>query len=451
MGQDLQIALQIQQEQHKFSDLAARILAEAKSQGATDCEVGISKSLGYTVNVRLGQVETVEYHQDQSVGVTIYRGQRKGSAGCTDLSWNEIQAAIKAAAEIAQYGGEDPYAGLADKQLLAWNYPDLDLYHPWKISPEQAIELALNCERAGRDADPRINNSDGASVATGTAVSLYANSLGFTGFMPASYHSISCMLVASDGEGMQRDYDYSSARDAKQLMAPEKIGKEAALRTVRRLNAQRINTCTVPVIFEAPIASSIARHFLSAISGGALYRRATFLLDHLGKQIFPSFVNMHEQPHIRGGIGSSPYDSEGVATRTQHFIQDGVLKSYLLGSYSARKLGMTSTGNASGVHNFVIDSTAGNLQELCKKMDKGLLVTEFLGQGVNTVTGDYSRGANGFWVEHGEIQYPVEQLTIAGNLKEMFANLIAVGNDVDRRGNIHCGSILLDKMTVAGL
>lgn len=437
-------------EQAKWKQLTQNILDEAKAQGASSAEVSVSQGIGFSISVRMGTVETVEYHRDKGIGITVYFDKRKGSASTSDPEPDAVKAVVSAACRIARLSGEDPYAGLADEKLLAKKYPDLDLYHPWHIEPEQAIAMAEECEGQARDLDKRIVNSEGASVSTYQSIGVYGNSNGFIGGYPASRHSLSCTLVAQDTKGMQRDGYYTVARDADDLESTALVAKEAAARTVRRLGARRLKTCTVPVIFQAEVARGLIGSFLGAISGGSLYRKSSFLVDCLGKQIFAKHISLYERPHILKGLGSSPFDAEGVATQDRDLVVDGMLQGYLLGSYSARKLGMKSTGNAGGAHNILLKTSDQDLPALLKQMGNGLLVTEVMGQGVNLVTGDYSRGATGFWVEKGELQYPVEEITIAGNLRDMYAHLVAVGNDIDHRGSIHTGSILLERMMVAG-
>jgi len=437
-------------EQTKWEELVGDILAEARKQGATSAEASVSKGLGFTASVRMGAVETIEYHRDKGVGITVYFGQRKGSASTSDTNQESIKATVTAACNIARLSGEDPYAGLADPALLAKNYPDLDLYHPWAIDTDQAVTLALECEQQARAVDKRINNSEGASVSTYQSLGIYGNSNGFIGGCASSRHSVSCSVVAEDASGMQRDGYYTVARDAMDLEAIGVVAKHTGERTVQRLGSRRIKTCKVPVIFHAELARGLFGSFLSAISGGNLYRKATFLLDQLGKQVFTKDLSLFERPHILKGLGSAPFDAEGVVTADRTLVENGILQGYLLGSYSARKLGMQSTGNAGGAHNIVVKTSTFDLPALLKQMHTGLLVTEVMGQGVNIVTGDYSRGAAGFWVENGEVQFPVSEITIANNLREMFLHLVAVGNDIDHRGSILTGSILLENMMIAG-
>jgi len=426
------------------------ILAEASAQGASGSEAAVSLESGLSVTARMGEVETVEHNLDKGLGVTVYFGQRKGSASTSDFSSAAIRDTVAAACRIARYTAEDDYAGLADVELMAREIPDLDLVHPWGLGPEQAIEIALECEGAARCFDERITNSEGASVNSHQSFRVYGNSHNFVGSYGGTRHSLSCAVVGQDGDSMQRDYWYTSARSASGLEAPDIVGRKAAERTVKRLGARKIKTCQVPVLFSAEVASGLLSSFFSAIRGGAQYRRSSFLLDSLGQQIFPEFITIDERPHLPRGSNSAPFDREGVATQARTFIQDGYLQSYVLDSYSARRLDMQTTGNAGGIRNAFITTGDKTLHALCREMDSGLLVTEMMGQGANMVTGDYSRGAAGFWVENGEIQYPVEELTVAGNLKQMFLDIVAVGNDVDVRGNIRTGSILLSNMTLAG-
>lgn len=426
------------------------ILAEAERQGATAAEAGISIDRGLSVTARLGDVETVEHHRDQALGVSVLVGRRKGSASTTDLSEQAIRETVQAACSIARYAMEDECAGLPEKEWLAKDNPDLDLYHPWDLNAEQAIDLVIACEEAARSFHGNITNSEGASLNTHQGLRALGNSLGFLQGYPSSRHSLSCSVIGQRGDSMQRDYWYTLARDPKALEAPLEVGRKAAERTVRRLDARNLATRQCPVLYAAEIASGLLSHFIAAIRGGNLYRKSSFLLDCLGKKIFPPFVHIHEEPHLKKALGSAPYDAEGVATRSRDLVDGGVLQSYVLNTYSARKLGMQSTGNAGGVHNLILDPGALDQKGLLEAMGSGLLVTELMGQGINLVTGDYSRGAAGFWVEQGAIQFPVEEITIAGNLREMFQHIVAVGNDVDSRGNIRTGSILIDNMTVAG-
>lgn len=421
----------------------------AKAQGADAVEVAANNDKGFSMTARLGDVETVEHHNQRSLGVTVYRGQAKGSATTNDIKQESIQKAIDAALNIAKHTAEDEYSGLADAELMAKDYPQLDLDHAWSMTPDDALALALQCEKVARD-DKRIVNSEGASVSSIRTQVSYANSHGFVGDYYGTRHSVSCSVVAGDDKGMQRDYWYSVARDPQQLEDIDSIGRTARERTVRRLSGRSIKTCNVPVVFEPAVARSIIGHFFSAISGSALYRQASFLVDSLDKKIFPDWISINENPHVHGGLGSAPFDNEGVRTQQRDVVSDGVLQGYVLSSYSARKLGMKTTGNAGGIHNIQISNSGLSQQELIKNMGTGALITELIGHGVNTVTGDYSRGAAGFWVENGEIQYPIEEITVAGNLADMFTKISAIGNDVDLQGNIQCGSILMDNLMIAG-
>jgi PmbA protein len=431
-------------------EVVEEMLAEAKKLGANSAEAGVSIESGLSVNVRLGEVDTLEHNRDKGLGITVYFGKRKGSASTSDFKIQAIRDTVKAACDIARYTEEDPAAGLADAEDMAKDYPELDLYHPWNITAETAIDLARQCEAAGREMDTRISNSEGASVSSHDGLRVYGNSHGFRGDYLNSRHSMACTLIGEDDKGMQRDHWYSISRNASNLQTAEEIGTIAAKRTLSRLNARRLKTANVPVIFQAEVARGVLSHFLRAINGGALYRKSSFLLDHLGKQVFPEHIRIDERPHLAGALGSSPFDSDGVATRPKDLVQDGILSSYILDSYSARRLNMKSTGNAGGVHNLFINHDDISFEDLCKKMDTGLIVTEVMGQGVNMVTGDYSRGASGFWVEKGEIQYPVEEITLASTLQKMYKGIEAIANDVDHRGNVLTGSWLINEMTIAG-
>lgn len=437
-------------EEPRLTELVSRILDEAKRQGATAAEANADIGQGLSVNVRLGEVETVEHNRDKGLAVTVYFGDKSGSASTSDFSDEAVRDTVRAACTIAKYTAADPFAGLADPARLARDIPDLDLYHPWALTLDAAIERAQECEARARAVDARITNSEGASVSSHSGASVYGNSHGFIGAAASTRHSVSCAVVAQDDTGMQRDYWYASARAAGDLPAVASVGEQAALRAVRRLGARKIKTCQMPVIFEAPVATSLLSHFVGAIRGANLYRRTSFLLDQLGQPIFSAHVEIGEDPHLKRGPGSAAFDNDGVATQARALVRGGVLQGYVLDTYSARKLKMETTGNAGGVHNLHIAPGTADLAALLRQMGKGLLVTEVIGFGVNNVTGDYSRGAAGFWIEHGEIQFPVEEITIAGNLKDMYRHLAAVGNDADTRGNIRTGSILIERMTVAG-
>lgn len=433
-----------------LQSLARDVLDYARERGATSSEVEVSEGYGQTVTVRRGEVETIEYNRDKGVGITTYVGQQRGHSSTSDFSPKALRDAVDAALSIARFTAADDCAGLADPDLLAREFPQLQLWHHWGLPVERAIEIATACESAGFAADKRISNSEGASVSTQESHFIYGNSNGFLAGYPTSRHSISCSLIAGEDDAMQRDDWYDVARAADDLVTPESIGSRAAERAVRRLNARKIGTTQVPVLFEAPIAASLLGHFVSAASGGSLYRKSSFLLDTLGKSVFAPLVHIDDLPHVPKGLGSGTFDAEGVATQARAVVQGGVLKGYFLGSYSARKLGMRSTGNAGGSHNLVLRDTGDDFAALLKKLHRGLLVTELMGQGVNQVTGDYSRGAAGYWVENGEIAYPVQEITIAGNLKDVFRGIVAVGNDVLRRSSRLCGSVLVERMTIAG-
>lgn len=438
------------QEQDKLRELAESILQRAKSLGATSAEVDANIDSGFTATVRMGEVDTLEYQHDKGIGITVYFDRRKGSASTTDTSGESIQQTLQAACDIAKYTEEDPFNGLADKERMAFEYPDLDLYHPWDIEPQQAIDMALECEAKAMAFDKRIVNSEGATVTTHQGINIYGNSHGFLGAFPTSRHSAYCVLVAEEAGKMQRDYEYTTSRDASDLVPLKEIANEAAKKTVSRLQARRVKTQKAPVIFKAEVAKSLLGNFISAISGGNLYREASFLLNSVGQKIFPDKFTISEKPHLKKALGSAPYDDEGVLTYERDIIKQGMLEAYVLSSYSARKLGLQTTANCGGVHNLCINTSDKNLNELIKTMDTGLLVTETIGHGVNIVSGDYSQGATGFWIEKGEIIYPVEEITIAGNLKNIFANIVDIANDTDLRGNIRTGSMLVSEMMIAG-
>ena len=438
-----------------LSNIAQSMLDYAKQRGATAASADVSVGFGQSVTVRCGEVETIEYNRDKGLSVTIYLGQQRGNASTSDFSPQAVRDTVDAALSIARYTAKDDCSGLPDTDMLARDCIDMDLYHPWDLPVDAAIDLAKRCEQAALDADKRISNSEGATVNLHEAQFITANSLGFIGGFPTSRHSLSCAVIAGQDDAMERDYWYAVARDAGELMDAQQIGRIAAERTVRRLNARQIDTMQVPVLFEAPIASGLLGSFVSAVSGGSLYRKSSFLLDQMDQQVFAPHISISDVPDIRKGLASSPFDDEGVRTQRRVIVENGVLRGYFLGSYSARKLGMRTTGNAGGNHNLILKPSGGLSGELdfaglLKTMSRGLLVTELLGQGVNAVTGDYSRGAAGFWVEHGEIQYPVQEITIAGNLKDMYRNIVATGNDVLVQGSRQCGSILVEGMTIAG-
>ncbi|MFT4925551.1 MAG: PmbA protein [Phenylobacterium sp.] len=425
-------------------------LALAQSYGATSAEIAISRQKGLAVSTRMQEVETVEFNQDGALGITVYRGAKKGSASTSDLSEEALQRTVKAACDIAHYTSEDECAGLADKELLAMSPEDLDLYHPTVFTPEQGIEFGIAAEAAAFAVSDKITNSDGATFSAHEGFRVYGNSHGQMVGYPSSRYSLNCGMIAQGDDEMQREYEYTVSREANQLMSAEEIGRKASNSALKKLNARKIESVKVPVIFRADVADSLFGHLVSAIGGGALYRKSTFLLDRIDTDVMAKHINIIERPFLAKGLASSAFDSEGVATHDRDIIVDGRLNSYLLGSYSARKLNLTSTGHAGGIHNWLVDPTMGDLAAMAKTMGRGLLVTELMGQGINMVTGDYSRGADGFWVEGGEIQYPVTEVTIAGNLADMFMNIVGCGSDVDLRGNVRCGSVLLEQMSIAG-
>ncbi|WP_462381497.1 metalloprotease PmbA [Pseudomonas sp. Marseille-QA0892] len=429
-----------------------RILAEAKRQGATACEVSVSLEQGLSTSVRQREVETVEFNRDQGFGITLYVGQSKGSASTSASGDDAIRETVAAALAIAKHASEDASAGLAGPELMARaeSLPDLDLYHPWDISPDAAIEQALACEAAAFDVDPQRLRADGTSVSTHQGCRVYGNSHGFIGGWASTRHSLSCVMIGERDGQMQRDYWYDVSRLGAELASPESIGRKAGERTLQRLGARPVPTCEVPVLFAAELASGLFGHLLAAISGGALYRQSSFLQGALGETLFPEWLTLDERPHIPRALGSAAFDGDGLATFAKPFVQGGELVSYVLSTYSGRKLGMPSTANAGGVHNLYVTHGVDDQQALIRRMGRGLLVTELMGQGLNLVTGDYSRGAGGYWVENGEIQFPVQEVTIAGNLRDMFKGIAAIGSDVDTRANIRTGSVLIERMTVAG-
>lgn len=427
-----------------------QILGEARRQGASACEVAVSMEQGLSTTVRQGEVETVEFNRDQGFGITLYVGQRKGSASTSASGETAIRETVAAALAIARHASEDDCAGLANAALMARELPELDLYHPWQIAPERAVELALGCEAAAFASDARIKNADGTTLSTHQGCRVYGNSHGFLGSYASTRHSLSCVMIAEDGGQMQRDYWYDVNRQGELLADPLTIGRKAAERSVARLGARPVPTCEVPVLFAAELATGLFGHFLSAISGGNLYRHSSFLEGALGQRLFPEWLSLDERPHIPRAMGSAAFDGDGLATYAKSFVAGGELVSYILGTYSGRKLGLPSTANAGGVHNLFVSHGSEDQQALIRRMGRGLLVTELMGQGLNLVTGDYSRGAAGFWVENGEIQFPVQEVTIAGNLRDMFRQIVAVGSDLELRGNVRTGSVLIERMTVAG-
>ncbi|MCJ7451755.1 MAG: metalloprotease PmbA [Steroidobacteraceae bacterium] len=435
------------------ADLLALVeiaLEEARALGASPAEAAVSVDVGLSASVRLGEIDTVEYQRDRGMGVTVYFGTRKGSASTADLGAAALRETVGKACSIARFTSEDSCAGLADPDTLATDVPDLDLSHPWDLTPERACELALECEAAALAVDPRITNSEGAAVSSHRGIRAYGNTHGFLRCYPGSVHSVSCAVLGSEGDAMERDYWYSTVRDWRELEAVASVGRLSGERAVRRLGARKVATTRAPVLFSPEVARGLIGHFIGAIRGGSQYRRASFLLDAAGQQVFPDWFSISERPHLPKALASAPFDHEGVATRDRELVEAGVLLGYVLGSYSARKLGLRTTGNAGGTHNLMVRGNGGDLAEMLRRMDRGLLVTELMGQGVNGVTGDYSRGAAGFWVEGGRIEYPVHEVTVAGNLKDVYRNIVSVGNDVDLRGGIRTGSILVGEMTIAG-
>ena len=438
-----------------LAGIAQQLIDRCRARGASQAEVSCSEEHGLNVNVRMGAVETVESTSDRGIAVTVYFGQRKGSASTADLREESLDSTVEQACAIARFTEDDPAAGLADAELMAplpadGRFPDFDAWHPWALDADHAIDLALACETAGRDSDPRIENSDGASVGSSASLGVYANSHGFVGRDRSTQHTIGCALIAGRGEDMQRDGWYTTALAVEDLESPGAVGRRAAERAASRLQPRSLATAEIPVVFSAEMARSLIGHLLGAVSGGALYRRASFLLDSAGRQLFPEWFAIDELPFMRRGFRSAAYDAEGVATRESALVADGVLQRYVLGSYSARKLGLQSTANAGGVHNLQVYANAADQAAMLRAMHRGLFVTELMGQGVNPVTGDYSRGAAGFWVEDGKVTFPVDGITVAGNLKSMFAAIEMVGSDIDPRSHIRTGSLLIGKMTVAG-
>jgi PmbA protein len=437
--------------QEDLESIIERALDEAGARGASQAEAAVSQDTGLSVGVRLGEVETLEHQRDRSMGITVYFGQRKGSASTADFSLDAVRATVAKACSIARFTAEDAASGLAEAALMARAPVNLDLAHPWNITADRAIEVAKSCEAAALQFDARINNSEGASLATHQGLHVYGNTHGFVGGYPTTSHTLSCVVLAGTGEDMQRDYWYSSSRDWRDLEPAEAIGRESARRTIARLDPRQLSTRRAPVLFVPEIARGLIGHFVAAIRGSSQYRQSSFLLNSAGQQVFPAGFSIAERPHIPKAMGSAPFDDEGVATHDRELIADGILTGYILSSYSARKLGLQTTGNAGGAHNLLVAPTlAGGLDAMLSRLGTGLLVTELMGQGINMVTGDYSRGAAGFWVENGAIRYPVAEITIAGNLREMLQDIAAVGDDVDVRGGTRVGSILLKEMTIAG-
>jgi PmbA protein len=435
------------------ADLLALVelaLEEARTLGASQAEAAISMDVGLSVSVRLGEVETIEYQRDRGMGVTVYFGKRKGSASTADLGDAALRETVAKACSIARFTAEDPCAGLADPDTLATDIPDLDLSHPWDLTPERACEIALQCEAAALAVDPRITNSDGAGIGSHRGLRAYGNSHGFLAAYPGTVHSLSCAVVGAAGEEMERDYWYTTARDWRDLEPAEAVGRASGARAVQRLGARKLGTMRVPVLFAPDVARGLVGHFVGAVRGGSQYRRASFLLDAAGQSVFPEWFSISERPHLPRALASAPIDHEGVATHDRELVSGGVLLGYVLGTYSARKLGLRTTGNAGGTHNLIVHGRGRDLEGMLALMDRGLFVTELMGQGVNGVTGDYSRGAAGFWVEGGRLVHPVHEITVAGNLRDIYKGIVDVGADVDLRGGIRTGSVLVERMTVAG-
>jgi PmbA protein len=427
------------------------VLKRAREKGASDAAVAVNHDQGFSVDVRMGAVETVEFSEEKGVSVVVYSGHQKGSATSNDTSPRALDAMVSAAYDIASVSAKDACFGLPDKEDIKFDYPELDLVHPWSITPEEASIRAKTCEEHALSLDKRIHNSDGVSLSTYTLCHGYANTKGFVGLVEGSHHSMSCSLLAEEKhKNMQRDAAYTTARHSDDLMSPHDLAALAAERTINRLSPQQLKTQTMPVLFSSRITSSLLGAFIQAISGSSLYRKNSFLTDSLGRAIFSKGIHIAENPHKLRGLGSAPYDAEGIVTRPNVFVDDGIVQQYVLSSYSARKMGLKTTANSGGVYNLTVKPTAGDLPDLLKTMHRGLLVTELMGQGVNGITGDYSRGASGFWVDNGEIQYPVDEITIAGNLKQMFQHIVAVGTDINPSSSTQCGSILIEQMTVAG-
>ncbi|WP_114192531.1 metalloprotease PmbA [Edaphovirga cremea] len=437
-------------EQRKVLEQAVAQALELAKAGSDQAEVAVSKTTGISVSTRFGDVENVEFNSDGALGITVYHQQRKGSASSTDLSPDAIARTVQAALDIARYTSPDPFAGTADPSLLAFDAPDLDLFHPSELDAERGIELAARAEQAALGADKRITNTEGGSFNSHYGIRVFGNSHGMLQSYCTSRHSLSSSVIAEHEGDMERDYAYTIGRALEDLHSPEWVGAECARRTLSRLAPRKLPTMHAPILFASEVATGLFGHLVGAISGGSIYRKSSFLLDKLGKQILPEWLTIEEHPHLLKGLASSPFDSEGVRTERRDIVKDGILQTWLMTNYSARKLGMTSTGHAGGIHNWRIAGQGNDFAAMLKQLDKGLVVTELMGQGVSGVTGDYSRGAAGFWVENGEIQYPVSEITIAGNLKDMLRNIVSVGSDIETRSNIQCGSVLLSEMKIAG-
>ncbi|MDF7667546.1 metalloprotease PmbA [Orbaceae bacterium ESL0727] len=445
-----QIIKEAKAQQKNLTAIVAQTIAAAKKR-VDAVEVSINQSTGINVSSRLGETENVEFNSGGALGITVYQNQRTGSASTNDLSPQAVAQALDMAISIMQYTSADPYSGLGDPNLMAFNPPDLDLFFPGDLNVEEAIQQAKQAEKSALS-HPKITSSDGGYFSSQYGIYIYGNSLDMLQGYASSSHSLSCSVIGEHDGQMERDYAYTTARDKQDLLSPEWVGQEAAKRTVAQLGAKQIATMQVPVLFVPEIAVGLIRHLTSAISGSAIYRKSSFLLDAVGEKIFPSWFTIHENPHILKGIGSAPFDGEGTQTVKRNIVEQGVLQNYLLSNYSAKKLGLKSTGHASGIHNWRIAPSQADLNftQMLKKLDKGVVITSLMGQGVNNVTGDYSRGATGFWVENGQLQYPINEFTVAGNLKDMYANIVAMGNDIETRTNIQCGSLLISEMSIAG-
>ena len=437
-------------DQKELEDIVSLVLNEAREQGVDQAEVAANHDIGLSATVRLGSVESLEYTNDRGIGITVYKDQKKGSASSSDFSPAALRETVVKACSFANFTAADEHSGLADAELMASEIPDLDLMHAWDLQSDEAIRIAIECEDAARSYDRRVTNSEGATVSSSSGVRAYGNTHGFLAGYPMSSHSISCVVVGEANGDMERDYWYSSTRDAADLESPENIGRTAASRTVQRLGSRKIKTDQAPVLFAPEVARGFIGHAIGAVSGGAQYRKSSFLLNAAGEKIFPEFLQIQERPHLAKAMASSPYDAEGVATSDRDLVIDGVLQGYILGSYSARRLGLQTTANSGGAHNLLVPGGSEDMGSLIRSMDRGLLVQELIGMGVNSVTGDYSRGAVGYWIENGEISHPVHEVTIAGNLKDLYQRIAAIGNDQDLRSGIRCGSLLVEAMTIAG-
>ncbi|MDH0356853.1 metalloprotease PmbA [Morganella sp. GD04133] len=445
----MNITSQIMAQRTRLEQAVSQALSIAQ-KGCDSAEVAVSRTTGMSVSTRMGEVENVEFNSDGALGITVYHNQRKGSASSTDLSEEAIARTVQAAIDIAKYTSEDPCSGPADRDLLAFEAPDLQLFYPSEVSADQAIDYAANAEKAALSADPRITNTEGGSFNSHYGIRVFGNTLGMLQSYCSSRHSMSACVIAEENGDMERDYAYTIARKLDDLKSAQWVGEECARRTLSRLAPRKLATQKAPVIFAPEVATGLFGHLVGAISGTSVYRKSTFLLDSLGKQILPDWLTIRELPHVIGGLASAPFDSEGVRTEDRLIIENGVLNSWLMTTYAARKLGLKSTGHAGGIHNWHIAGQGLGFDDMLREMGTGLVVTELMGQGVSGITGDYSRGASGFWVENGEIQYPVSEITIAGNLKDMWANIIATGDDIETRSNIQCGSVWLPEMSIAG-